>query len=90
MNYASSLAGTRDYAAILLPIAYIGDQLYGQLARASNRSTDFGYYLDDALDLFKIFLIIGSLSIAQFIKTQNIIYVFLSLFLYSFLCLDVI
>ncbi len=77
------------FSALLLPIAYVGDQLDGQLARSTNQSTDFGGFLDNILDVIKIFFLIGCLSTAIFLKTHDVLYVYLgyiSIFFFMFRC----
>ncbi len=65
------------YTAILLPIAYIGDCLDGQLARTKKLSTDIGNYLDKVVDVLKIYIITICLAYSAYITTNNITYVFL-------------
>jgi len=65
------------YTAILLPIAYIGDCLDGQVARSKNLSSSIGNYLDKVLDVFKIYLLTMSLSYGAYLNTHNVIYIFL-------------
>ena len=57
------------FSAILLPISYILDCLDGQLARVKGLSSPLGDYLDKTLDVFKIYILTLSLSLAMFIKT---------------------
>jgi phosphatidylglycerophosphate synthase len=65
------------YVAILLPVAYVGDCLDGQVARTKNLSSHIGNYLDKVIDVLKIYVISMSLAYAAYINTQNIIYIFL-------------
>lgn len=64
-------------AAFLIFSGYIGDDLDGQLARVRGLSSKIGDYLDKVLDILKIFLITASLSIAVFLKTADVLYIFL-------------
>lgn len=63
--------------AILLPIAYIGDCLDGQLARAKNLSSQLGNYLDKVVDVLKIYIVTLSLGYGAYLNTENVLYVFL-------------
>ena len=65
------------YTAILLPIAYLGDCLDGQLARTKKLSSNIGNYLDKVVDVLKIYIITISLAIGAYVTTNNIIYIFL-------------
>jgi len=65
------------YTAILLPIAYIGDCLDGQLARTKKLSSNIGNYLDKVVDVLKIYIITICLAYSAYITTNNIIYIFL-------------
>ena len=65
------------YTAILLPIAYIGDCLDGQLARTKKLSSNIGNYLDKVIDVLKIYIITISLAYGAYVKTNNAIYIFL-------------
>ncbi|HIG46235.1 MAG TPA: CDP-alcohol phosphatidyltransferase family protein [candidate division Zixibacteria bacterium] len=65
------------FTAILLPIAYIGDCLDGQLARTKNLFSDMGNYLDKVVDVLKIYMITISLSYSAYITTNHAIYIFL-------------
>lgn len=67
-------------SAIFLPVSYILDCLDGQLARATQRGSQLGDYFDKTLDVLKIFIITMSLAIASFLKTNEIIYIFLGFF----------
>ena len=64
-------------AAILLIVAYIGDQLDGQLARFKKLSSPLGNYLDKVVDVLKIYIITISLSYAAYLNTSEIVYIFL-------------
>lgn len=65
------------YSAILLPISYILDCVDGQLARTKKISSPIGDYLDKVLDVLKIYVITISLSIGAYMRTQDILYIFL-------------
>lgn len=65
------------YTTILLPVAYIGDCLDGQIARTRNLSSQLGNYLDKVLDVLKIYVLSMSLAYGAYLNTNNIIYVFL-------------
>jgi phosphatidylglycerophosphate synthase len=65
------------FSAILLPLSYVLDCLDGQLARATQRGSQLGDYLEKVLDVFKIFIITLSLAIASYLKTNDIFYIFL-------------
>jgi len=65
------------FTAILLPIAYIGDCLDGQLARTKNLFSDMGNYLDKVVDVLKIYMITISLAYSAYITTDHAIYIFL-------------
>ncbi|MCG8459336.1 MAG: CDP-alcohol phosphatidyltransferase family protein [Holophagales bacterium] len=64
-------------ASVLLLIAYLGDQLDGQLARLKNLSSAIGNYLDKVVDVFKVYAITLSLSVAVFRETGQVTPVFL-------------
>jgi len=66
-------------SALLLPIAYIGDCLDGQLARTKKNFSELGNYLDKVLDMLKIYIITGSLSYAVFLQSHNILHIYLGL-----------
>jgi phosphatidylglycerophosphate synthase len=65
------------YTAILLPVAYIGDCLDGQLARAKGLSSDIGNYLDKVVDVLKIYIITICLAYSAYTTTNEAIYIFL-------------
>ena len=65
------------YTAVLLPIAYVGDCLDGQVARSKNLSSHIGNYLDKVLDVLKIYVLTISLAYGAYINTHDIIYIFL-------------
>ena len=65
------------YTSILLPIAYIGDCLDGQLARTKKLSSDIGNYLDKVLDVLKIYIITISLAYGAYLIGNNPINIFL-------------
>ncbi len=64
-------------AAFLIVSGYIGDDIDGQLARATGKSSNIGDFLDKALDILKIFTINASLAYAVYLQTGNILYIFL-------------
>lgn len=64
-------------SALLLPIAYLCDQLDGQLARYKKMGSDTGDYLDKILDVIKIFAITTALSYAVYLQTQNILFIYM-------------
>ncbi len=61
----------------LIFCGYIGDDIDGQLARATGKSSNIGDFLDKVLDIFKIFIVNASLSYAVYLKTNNILYIYL-------------
>ncbi|MBN4080028.1 CDP-alcohol phosphatidyltransferase family protein [Beggiatoa alba] len=65
------------YTAILLPIAYIGDCLDGQLARTKKLSSEIGNYLDKVVDVLKIYIITMSLAYSAYMTTNDVTYIFL-------------
>ena len=65
------------YTTILLPIAYIGDCLDGQLARTKKLSSDIGNYLDKVVDVLKIYIITISLAYGAYSTTNDALYIFL-------------
>ncbi|VAW95908.1 hypothetical protein MNBD_GAMMA22-1900 [hydrothermal vent metagenome] len=65
------------YTAILLPAAYIGDCLDGQLARTKKLSSDIGNYLDKVVDVLKIYIITLSLAYSAYLSTNDVLYIFL-------------
>ncbi len=64
-------------AAICIFSGYIGDDIDGQLARATGKSSNIGDFLDKVLDILKIFIINASLAYAMYLQTENVIYIFL-------------
>lgn len=81
------IPGHLIYTAILLPIAYIGDCLDGQLARTKKLSSEIGNYLDKVVDVLKIFIITICLAYNAYTTTNNVIYIFLGFiacFFFSF------
>lgn len=64
-------------AAVLLPAAFILDDLDGQLARLRKEYSDIGNYLDKVLDVLKIYIVTISLSIATYGATHDATYIFL-------------
>ena len=71
------IPGHLIYTAILLPIAYIGDCLDGQLARTKKLSSELGNYLDKVVDVLKIYIITISLAYGAYLATNEVIYIFL-------------
>lgn len=65
------------YTAILLPIAYIGDCLDGQLARTQELSSDIGNYLDKVVDVLKIYVLTICLAYSAYLRTEDVTYIFL-------------
>lgn len=65
------------YTAILLPVAYIGDCLDGQLARTKKLSSEIGNYLDKVVDVLKIYIITICLAYSAYFATNNVLYIFL-------------
>ncbi len=65
------------YTAILLPVAYIGDCLDGQLARTKKLSSDIGNYLDKVVDVLKIYIITLSLAVSAYQSTHDVLYIYL-------------
>lgn len=65
------------YSALLLPISYILDCVDGQLARTKKMFSPIGDYLDKVLDVLKIYVLTLSLAVAAYIKTHDVLYVFL-------------
>ncbi len=69
--------GHAYYTAILLPLAYVGDCLDGQVARARSLSSPVGNYFDKVVDVLKIYVLTMSLAYGVYLNTQNVLYVFL-------------
>jgi len=69
--------GHAYYAAVLLPAAYVGDCLDGQVARAKRLSSPLGNYLDKVLDVLKIYVLCMSMAWGAYKDTHDVIYVFL-------------
>lgn len=65
------------YTAILLPLAYTGDCLDGQLARTKKLSSDIGNYLDKVLDVLKIYIITICLAYEAYVTSNDVTYIFL-------------
>ena len=65
------------YTAILLPVAYIGDCLDGQLARTRKLSSEIGNYLDKVVDVLKIYIITICLAYYSYLTTNDVTYIFL-------------
>lgn len=64
-------------SVIFLPLAFLLDDLDGQVARAKNMRSDLGNYFDKTFDVLKIYVVTASLSYAVYLQTQNILYIFL-------------
>lgn len=64
-------------STVLLPLGFLFDDLDGQVARARKMSSKIGDYLDKVLDVLKIYLITASLAYASYLKTGEVIYIFL-------------
>jgi phosphatidylglycerophosphate synthase len=73
----ADIPGHRYYVAFLLPLAYIGDCLDGQVARARVLSSRIGNYLDKTLDVLKIYILCMSLAYGAYSNTDDITYIFL-------------
>ena len=71
------IPGHLYYTAILLPVAYVGDCLDGQVARARRLSSPLGNYFDKVVDVLKIYILCMSLAYGAYLNTQDIIYIFL-------------
>jgi hypothetical protein len=65
------------YTAVLLPVAYIGDCLDGQLARTKKLSSEIGNYLDKVVDVLKIYIITICLAYSAYLTTNDVAYIFL-------------
>ncbi len=65
-------------ASLFIFLGYVGDDLDGQLARVTKKSSSIGDYLDKVLDVLKIFIVTFSLGLATFLKTENLFYIFLA------------
>lgn len=64
-------------SALSLFVAFILDDLDGQVARIRKLSSKFGDYLDKFLDMLKIYILTICLSYACLIRTGDIFYIFL-------------
>lgn len=56
---------------------YIGDDLDGQLARATKKNSVFGNHLDKVFDVVKIFAITFSAGLSVYFTTYNVFYIVL-------------
>lgn len=65
------------FAALGIFLGYVGDDLDGQLARERNLSSNIGDYFDKVLDVLKIFIINSSLSLAVYLQTNNVLFIYL-------------
>lgn len=65
------------FTAILLPAAYIGDCLDGQLARTKKLSSDIGNYLDKVVDVLKIYIVTICLAYSAYLSKNDVTYIFL-------------
>jgi hypothetical protein len=61
----------------LLPVAYVGDCLDGQVARTRKLSSNIGNYLDKVVDVLKIYIISMCLAYAAYLNTQDVLYIYL-------------
>lgn len=66
------------WAAGLIFVGYVGDDIDGQLARYTGKSSVIGGFLDLVLDVLKIFIITTSLGYAVFLETGEPIYLLLA------------
>ena len=73
------ISGHLFYTALLLPVAYVGDCLDGQVARARDLSSPIGNYLDKTLDVLKIYILCASLGYGAYLNTHDALYIFLGL-----------
>jgi len=53
------------FAAILVQAGFVLDCLDGQLARVTERVSDFGRYLDSLTDLIKVFALISAMTLSR-------------------------
>lgn len=65
------------WAAGLIFFGYVGDDIDGQLARYTGKSSVIGGYLDMVLDVLKIFIITTSLGYAVYLQTGEPLYLLL-------------
>ncbi len=65
-------------AAVMLPIGFILDDLDGQVARTRQLASPIGNYLDKVLDVFKIYILTASLGFEAYLRTDDIMYIFLA------------
>jgi len=63
---------------ILIFAGYVGDDIDGQLARVTKKSSTIGDYLDKVLDVLKIFLVTFFSGLSVYLTTGNIIYLLLA------------
>ncbi|MGE5042245.1 MAG: CDP-alcohol phosphatidyltransferase family protein [Candidatus Levyibacteriota bacterium] len=61
---------------ILILAGYVGDDLDGQFARYTKKTSVIGDYLDKVLDIIKIFIITFFAGLSIFLITSNIAYLF--------------
>lgn len=66
--------------AFLFELSYAVDCMDGALARLKGIESDFGMYLDNMLDFFKIFLVVLCLVYGQYAITKDISYFILGYF----------
>ncbi len=65
------------FAALLLPLAFLLDDLDGPLARGRGQTSYLGDYLDKVLDVLKIYILTASLSLAVYQHTRSALAIFL-------------
>lgn len=73
--------------ALLIFAGYIGDDIDGQLARITGKSSVIGDYMDKTFDVLKIFFITFFSGLSVFLTTGNILYLllgFLACFFFNF------
>lgn len=58
-------------AAFMFVVAYMGDQLDGQLSRYKKMTSDLGDYLDKTLDVLKIYAIMLSVGLSNYFANHN-------------------
>ena len=80
------LQGTHTYlilGAFLFELSYAVDCIDGGLARLKGMESDLGMYLDNILDLFKIFFVVLCLVYGQYTLTKDFSYFLLGYFYLS-------
>lgn len=66
-------------SVVLLPLAFVLDDLDGQLARVTKKYSIIGDYLDKVLDVLKIYIITLSLGVSVYLTTHKGYYLVLAL-----------